>query len=474
MSNTTPGRGYAGLLATALLLAYLSAAGICTIYSMLATLYRVYADPLMIGWTVGTYFLVAAAVTAVCGRLGDILGRRRTLLVVLSLGAVGTLLGAFSNGIGQVVAGCALIGMVGPLMPLTMGLVRDALPAEKVPLAIGVLSAVSQGGAGIAILVSGAMIDRFLIPGGFWQLCAIIVLAIACLTVFIPADTPRADGLQGLNLPVGLSFAPAIAGVFIAMQLSRSHGWGDPVTQTVMAVSLLVIVGWIIFQARAAHPLINVRTLGTRQVGLANLMFVLHSLGSMGSTQIGAMLLQQPEWSGIGFGLNATRAGMVMLLFQGIALAGSPWSGHIAARHGPRQAAIAGSVVTLACSVGLVLVRHDFWFFVACMTGLQFGLSMVIPATFNLVVEATPPDRTSEATGVPVVACTTFMGVGSQILFKLMSTSTVGDAGQGSFPGESAYVLCFEYIALMCALAIVVAWALPRRKPAVAMAASAA
>src|SRR3954453_16169876 len=73
------------------LLCYTQAAGVTTIYSMASTLYRVFDDPLRIGWVITSYYLVAASSSAICGRFGDLLGRRRVALLMLAVAGVGAL-----------------------------------------------------------------------------------------------------------------------------------------------------------------------------------------------------------------------------------------------------------------------------------------------------------------------------------------------------------------------------------------------
>ena len=127
-----------------ILINFVSAAGVTTLYSMLPTLYRQFGGRHGAGWAVTGYFLVAAISAAFCGRLGDLLGRRFMTLVVLALAAAGALLSALSSSLTLLIAGCALQGTAGALSPLAIGLARESLDARRVPVAIGIIAAAGK------------------------------------------------------------------------------------------------------------------------------------------------------------------------------------------------------------------------------------------------------------------------------------------------------------------------------------------
>lgn len=466
MAQTRLRGGFGSFLVAIVLVTYMSAAALTSIYTMLSTLYRVFDDPQRIGWTVSAYFLVGAAGSAICGRLGDLFGRRHLVIAVLCISGLGALLGALSTSLNVVIAGCALLGMASALTPLIMGIVREALPQEKLAMAISVVATVGQVGGGLAFLMAGAVIDRFSISGGFTMLVLLALLSMVAMLAFVPRDAAHENRLRDIEIAVGILFAPAIAGIFIAIELGRQLGWQDLRTLGLLAASLAVLVGWTVHQWRQDKPLINVRSLATRQIGLANLLMVLLCLGTMEFGQIAPLYLQQPIWTGTGFELSPTVAGTVLMMFNLIAIAGGPWSGHLAGRHGARYATLVGGAIVLAGWTGLLINHHSFWLFVGCMVVAQLGLSISLPAIYNLIVEATPPERTSEATGLNYVFMCTFFAVGSQVIFLLLATSTVsGTAGAtGSYPADEAYLLTFRYVIGISLLTLLVAWALPRRK----------
>ena len=115
-------------------------------------------------WTtwVLTGFLVSAAVTTpVLGRLGDQFGKERLLLVSLGLFLAGCLGAACAWNIWSLIAFRVLAGAGGALFPLSFAIIRDELPADKVKVGIGLLSAVWGVGGGFGIVLSGVIVDHF-------------------------------------------------------------------------------------------------------------------------------------------------------------------------------------------------------------------------------------------------------------------------------------------------------------------------
>src|SRR5215212_1459335 len=80
-------------------------------YAALPTMTKVYGDPAGVGWLITAFMLVGAASAAICGRLGDIFGRSRLLLLLLALAAIGSLLSAFAPSLNWVILGRALQGL---------------------------------------------------------------------------------------------------------------------------------------------------------------------------------------------------------------------------------------------------------------------------------------------------------------------------------------------------------------------------
>jgi MFS family permease len=465
----TAGRpsGSAGMYTALFVCAYTGCAGITTVYSLLSTLYRDFDDPVRVAWVVTSYFLVSAIASALCGRFGDVIGRRRMTLAVLPVAALGALISANAETLNGVIVGCSIQGVAGALTPLALGIVRESIPAPKMPFAVGVVMAALVGGGGISFMVAGFVIDHYSWTGGFYMKVVLAVLTFVAVIAWVP-DRRRSGGLLGkVNLPVGLLFAPAVAGFFVAIQLAHTRGWNNALVLGLLVAVILILAFWSWHQSRQAVPLIDVKLLARRQVLLANLCFVFLCLGTMQNGQLLSLFLQQPEWTRTGFGLSAAVAGTVMMALLAISLVASPASGALAARYGARQVAIQGFVLGTVGYVVLAVFHPSFVLFIGAAVLGALCVSVTQTAAYALVIEAVPEEQASEAAGLTNVIVSVFMAIGAQFVTLLLATSQVdgGARGAGSFPGGDAYSLAFIHVAVMSLCGIVTALAVPRHRP---------
>ena len=121
-----------------------------------------------ITWLLTAYLLSASVGTAILGRLGDMYGKERLLLITLVILAFGTLLAAVSSSLGVIIVARFIQGAAGGIFPLAFGIVRDEFPREKVAGSIGLLSSILGVGAGIGIVSAGLIVEHLNYHWLFW------------------------------------------------------------------------------------------------------------------------------------------------------------------------------------------------------------------------------------------------------------------------------------------------------------------
>ncbi len=453
-----PWRFYVALILTA----FVASAGITVIYGMLATLYREFPGSEGIGWVVTVYWLSSAVAAAVGGRFGDLLGRQRTMLVVLACCVVGATISALAPGLPLLIAGCTLQGIAGVITPLNYGLVRENLHDKHIPMAVSLIVTAGMIGAGAIYLLSGIVIDHFSWQGGFWFKVGLAALAFLLVWLWIP-DTRPHPGLR-IDLARGLLFVPGLCATLVAVQKMGAWGVADPRILGLLGGGFAVLAVWGRWQWQAAHPLINVRSLIERRVLIANACMMFLALGGLQLGQMFSLFFQQPTESGTGLGYSATTAGGIMFLLNLSALFGGPLSGRIASRMGARATLLVG-MSTMAAAWGALALWHGSPTIVlALAVGCSVGLAIAQGGIYNVIIDATPRERTGEATGLTYVFLACFFAVGAQCLFAILATSTVPQPnGEGTLPGDAAFAASFGFVAAMAGLAFLTALALPRR-----------
>ena len=468
MSSTASLRSTTTWVLTALVLAeVVSAVEATMIFAALRVFYKEFGDPVAVGWAVTAFLLVAAASASVCARLGDMYGRRKLLLIVLVFACAGSLVSAFATGVAGVVAGRAIQGMAGAVMPLCFGLVREKLPQARVPFGIGVVSAAAFVSGGLAIFMGGVIIDHLHWHWIFYTGAATAVIAWLAVLAWVPKSAPAA-AREPVDILGAVLLVPGITALLLAMSQLKVWGWGDMRTIALLLGGVVVLAVWVWHELRTPAPLIDVRLFGQRQLALANLAVVLLAMGAMQSGVVLSLLLQQPTWTGVGLGLSATLAGLVLAPPMMLAVFAGPGCGVMASRHGARAPALLACAMLVIGWVGLALAHASLPIVVAAVVLQGGALAVAYAATPMLIVEVAPLHRTSEVTGVSSVIRYVSNAVGSQVVAVLLARATVSDAAHGTaqYPAPSAFGLTLWVITLLCVLSLVVTWALPRRQTA--------
>ena len=121
------------------------------------------------------YLLTASIATPVVGRLGDMFGKERLLVITLAIFGLGSLVCALSHSIALLIAGRAIQGVGGAIFPLSFGIIRDEFPREKVATGIGLISATFGIGGGAGLVISGLIVDHIAYEWIFWLALAAIL-----------------------------------------------------------------------------------------------------------------------------------------------------------------------------------------------------------------------------------------------------------------------------------------------------------
>lgn len=454
------------LVMTALMLADLtSSLETSMIFSAFPTIVRETGDMVAAGWLITAFAIVAAISAAVGGRLGDIFGRRRILIIVLLGCTGGSLLSWLGQSLELIIAGRALQGVSGAVLPLCFGLLRRECNAIDLPFLVGILTGV-YAGAGALGYLSGAYFAQYLHWQWMFALTAILpVLAIAAIMLAIPRSEPvegntRIDWLGALLLGV------AISAFLLTISRSSSWGWLSSNALAGWLVAAGAAAGWLWWELRHPDPLINIRLLGDRQIAIANSITVLLAVGALQLPLVLMLLLQQPAVTGIGLGIGAVLAAILKLPGNGCSGLAAVFSGHSTRRRGPRFSAIVGGLCLVAAWAAVILWPNSLAVVTFTMSLGSFGAGALLATVPNVVLAATPAERSSEATGMSTVMRSMGSAVGAQLCTLLLASSQVSfPGGRASFPDTTAYMLAFTFILVTSFACLLLSFALTSSKP---------
>jgi len=425
------------------------AAGLETtlMFAALPTALKQAGHPAQVGLLVTGYLLVSAAAAAVCGRLGDIFGRRRVLLVTLALATGGSVLSAFSPDLTWIIVGRSIQGLAGAVLPLCYGLIRECVPAEKAPMSIGIVSGANAFSAAMGFVIGGIIVDVFR-----WQdifSCSAILAAVGLIACAIMIPVSRPQPFEGKSdILGGLLFSPAVALAMWGIALMQHAKTGSAEPWLWIASGCVLFLIWALHELRQTNPLIDVRLLGNRRILAGNLGSVCASLGALQVLLVFPMLLQQPVWTGVGFGVTATLTGLLKLPSNVASILGASWGGALCGRIDSRRVMIGAAISTLL-AWGWLWAEHDvLWLTVVLVCFSSAGFTTLFTSVINIVVSTAPADRVSEATAMTATFRTIAQSVGSQIVTMLFASELIRRGTGPGYPSPAAHDHVFAYMTI--------------------------
>jgi len=409
-----------------------------------------------VAWVLTGYLVSAAVMTPVIGRLGDMYGKRRWLLIVLVMFTLAGIVAALAPNIWVLVAARVVQGVGGGLFPLCFGIIGDALDRKARPAALGIISAIAGLGAGLGLLLGGLLVDHASWHWIFWIGAALSGVAAAGVTL-IPTIAPKSAGRIDV---VGLALlAVGLTAPLIALSKGAAWGWTSVSTLGLAVAGLVVLIVFVLVERKIGEPLVDVRALARPIVLLTNVAALLIGASMFGIFVLIPQIAQLPESSGFGFGLSATGSGLVLMPgCFGLLVAGA-LAGRLIAKFGGKAALVVGTLVT---TVGLVLLGVDhssIGEIIGFSTAVLFGVGMSLSALPNLIIDNTPADERGQATGMNVL----FRSLGTAVGSQVVGTMIAGSIDSGSpLPHDSAFTDAFWLAAGASVIALLVGFALPK------------
>lgn len=409
-------------------------------------------------WLLTAYVLSGGVATPIAGRLGDMYGKKRTLVWLLGVVAIGTLLCAVSSSLAPMIVGRLISGVASGVFPLSYGIVRDEFPRERVATAIGVISVSVGVGTGVAVVLAGFLVEDLPYHWLFWFPLATIIPTVLAAWLWIPESPLRPGGR--MDWFGAFVMASGLLGVLLGISKASVWGWGSPRTLALLAVGLGILVVWVAIELRTRMPLIDMHTMAIKAVWRTNLTASLFGFGMFAAFAIVPQFVEQPRSTGYGYGASVIGAGLYLMpAAVTMALLG-PLAGRIEHRIGSKTALMLGGAFGTA-GFALVAISHGVhWHIYAAMAIVGIGLGLGFAALPNLIVTAVPQEQTGAATGINTIMRVLGGAVGIQICATIVAQQV---AAPGGLPLQSGFTASFWVCALGLAGASVVAATVPGR-----------
>ncbi len=410
-------------------------------------------------WVITVTLLAAAVITPVSGRLGDLYGKRRVLLVSVAVLVTGSVVSALANSLVPMVVGRGLQGCAMGVIPLGISIMRDILPAERVGTAIAMMSATLGVGGAIGLPLSAVVAETSSWRVLFWLSAGLSAVCLALLWTVVPDSSVRAPGRFDVLGTLGL--AAGLVCLLLAITKGATWGWGSVTTLGLFAAAVVVLVVWGFHQLRVRHPLVDLRVSARRPVLFTNLASVLVGFSMYSMSLVLPQLLQAPAVTGYGLGQSMVAAGLWMAPGGLVMMALSPVSAGITRRRGPRTSLMVGaSVIAVGYLVSTLLLHNAFQIMVAGVI-VSSGVGIAYAAMPGLIMGSVPLHETASANGLNSLARSVGTSVSSAVMATLLAHMTV-TVGPLTVPSLAGFRVAFLIAAGVAAVGVLVTLVVPR------------
>ena len=457
-------------------------------------------------WILTTYLISGAVATPIVGKLSDVYGKKKVLLAVMLIYAIGVSFAGFASNIYTLLLVRAIQGIGMGMFPIAFGLIRDQFPREKISIGQGIISSMFAAGAAIGLSAGALIVENFGWQATFFTIIPIAILLLVIIWRFVHIrETPqktdpssielsikndkesgpvpitnskkRKRGKLQLDVKGAAALAVSITSFLLCLtMIETSNGLStgsNSVVEilstygTILGSAILAATSFILFlliEKRESYPLIDLRLLRNKAILPSMLIILIVGLSNFMVFQTIPILVRNPE--PIGFGADVVYAGTIQLPFALVFLVFGPTSGLIISKLGSLRPVIAGTSIITASFLGLVLF-HDSPTAISINLGvLATGLSFAAIGAMNVIILATPKEHTGISLGIATLVRIIGSAIGPALAAMYMQASqTVLDVDSLSraYPSDFAFVMIFSTATVIAAGSIFLSVLLRRR-----------
>jgi MFS transporter, DHA2 family, multidrug resistance protein len=378
-------------------------------------------------WAVDAYQLVFAALLFTWGVLGDRYGRKRILMVGLTLFAIASAICAFSVNAGMLIAFRAIMGIGGAaVLPVTLAIITVVFPRHERGRAIGLWAAAVGGAVALGPVLGGLLLQypqwTNWLTGNDWGSVFLINVPIVAVGLYgiwrvVPETLnphPQRLDLVGLLL----SIVGLVSLVYGIIHVSETLKWGVASVIVPIVFGLVVLAVFVINEARSDHKSFDVSLFKNRgfSVSIAAVSLAFFALSGV--------TFSLPFYLQILRGYTTLQAGLLFVPFAVGQLLGAPRSAAMVARFGYRAVMTTGLLIVSVALFSLTRLQLDtpVWVMIVMFFFFGFGMGNVIAPASTVMQNVLPLPRVGAGSAVQNTVRQVFGAFGVAVIGTVLAT----------------------------------------------------
>ena len=464
-------------------------------------------------WIFSAYLIVAAVMTPISGKLSDIYGKKKILLILLAIYTSSILAGGFSNSVSFLLVSRVFQGVSLSAVPVAFSIVRDVFPAKKLAIAVGIFGSAYSGGSVVGLLVGASIVQSFGWHTTFFFIAPVAAVVTAMISRFVRTDIinnnksqlverkgeeeGEEEGAIGISSSIdtnveeeevgindvddnnninnsksvdikgAITLSAAIVSFLVALTLLESGGGASTSISElqiagILGVSIVSLTVFVFIERRTESPLVDLKLLRHKTLLPSYIIMVSIGITMFLVYPTIVQLVRSPQ--PIGFGGNAVAAANVQLPFMIVFLILASSTAFIISKVGSMKPTIAGTIIAVIGTFSILMFHSSELLVSTNLAIIATGLALTSTSIWNIIVSSAPKQYVGISTGIGAVLLFLGMAIGPAIAGMYMQKHQVTVNGISStFPSSESYNMVFFTAAVLSIVSIAFTVILKRR-----------
>jgi len=421
-------------------------------------------------WILTSYLIAGAVMTPIAGKLSDIYGRKKVLLILMVIYTVGLSFGGLSTNFTILILARIIQGIGISMFSISFSMILDEFPKRRMATAQGIIAAVFSGGAVIGLVVGGSIIEAFDWRSTFLSVVPLSIIITIIISRLIHDEAPTGiksmDGISksysAMDLKGALALTSTITSFLLAITFLESVKQSLSLITLLSIISLASLFFFILFERKSSSPLIDLKLLKDRIILPANILLMCLGCILFMTYQTIAIMIKSP--TPFGFGGNSINIIQVQLPFMLILFLVSIISGFLISKLGNVKPTVIGSVISSIGFFSLFFFHSSELSITINLIIIAIGISFTQVGAFNISTLFVPKQFSGISIGITTLLFLVGMSIGPAISGMFMEQyRIIVDVVVGSYPSGEAYKLIFLTGALISIVSVALTLIVTRR-----------
>ncbi|MGI0087726.1 MAG: MFS transporter [Nitrosotalea sp.] len=404
-------------------------------------------------WILASYLVTAAVTAPILGKLSDVYGRKKLLLISVVIYSVGITLGGVAHNLSIMLLARSMQGIGFAVIPISFSIIRNKFPEDKLSLAMGIFTPMYAAGTVLGVAAGGNIVERLGWHATFLTVLPVTIIFLVLVTKFITeqkivpkklSDDNRIKITKIIDIKGAITLAATISTFLLVLTYLQNSGLANSsyLVVTLAATAIVSLVLFVITERRTTNPLVDIRLIMHKTLLPTNLTILLNALGMFLIFQTIPVLVRSPF--PLGFGGNAVSATNVILPLMVAFLIFASFTSYLLPRIGNLKMVMIGGIMNVFGFAGLYLFHNAESMISVNLAIIGAGIALLNNGAFNASMISTPKQVSGISLSISAMLYIIGSSIGPSISGMFMQGNQAAIKGiSGLFPNAESYNLIF-------------------------------